>query len=111
VQGLSNDSAAQAAPPESCREHLGDTKMEGLPPFRGSDLAPLCHSNYRNRAGSQIRTQLIWHWHAGKVHPVPAVIERLCSDLSNDVILGFLRCEHWGQIREETLLHDRTVCH
>ena len=38
------------------KEHQGDTRMDGSPPW-GSNLAPLCHSIYRNRAGSQIRTQ------------------------------------------------------
>jgi hypothetical protein len=57
VQDLSNDAAAQAASPESRREHQGDTRMDGSLPSWGSDLAPLYHSNYRNQAGSQIRTQ------------------------------------------------------
>ena len=34
------------------------TQMEVSLLSRGSDLAPLCHSNYRNRARGQIRTQL-----------------------------------------------------
>jgi hypothetical protein len=35
-------------------DDLGDAQMEGSLKSRGSDLTPLCHSNYRNRAGSQI---------------------------------------------------------
>src|SRR4051794_20117126 len=38
------------------KEHQGDTRMDGSPSW-GSNLAPLCHSIYRTRAGSQIGTQ------------------------------------------------------
>ncbi len=39
-----------------CRMTL-HTQMEVSLPSKGSDLAPLCHSNYMNRARSQIRTK------------------------------------------------------
>jgi len=89
------------------------TQMEVSLLSRGSDLAPLCHSNYRNRARGQIRTQLNstnlalamllkitfpLQNHAGKVHPVPAA--RGCALISRADGSG----DHYAKCKDEDLV-------
>lgn len=60
-------------------------------------LAPLCNSNHRNRTGAKLETKLFhkcgtgdaveipfpFKIMQGRLHPVRAASQRLCSDLSN----------------------------